>query len=179
MKTRKGYMRLLKLIAITCSVAHIQKSLELLFSKPTMIIHLFLMTWDGKVILFRRVCNRWAPVAGKIERNETPGEAAFREVREETGITLDNIFTSPFTFEGRSRNGKWIAGQAHFAFLGKEFCLSEIKLKLDELVEYQVLPPDEALRLLVRQEGFRESYEGLTYILKNISRSQKLFPVGR
>jgi len=140
-----------------------------------MIIHLFLITWDGKVLLFKRVCNSWAPVAGKIESNETPVEAAFREVKEETGITLDNIFTSPFKFKGRSRNGKWIAGQAFFAFLGKEFCLSEIKLKLDELVEYQVLPPDEALRLLARQEGFREGYNGLIYIMNHIPIAEIFF----
>jgi 8-oxo-dGTP pyrophosphatase MutT (NUDIX family) len=168
MKTRRRYPRLLNFLTLTWFIAYIQKRLGTESPKPTKIVHLFLVTYKGEILLFRRSCLRWAPVAGKIERNETPGEAAFREVREETGVTLkDNIFASPFTFEGRSPKGKSISGQAHFAFLGKEFCLSEIKLKLDELVEYQVLPPDAALHLLA-QQGFPEGYAGLNYILNHI-----------
>ena len=169
MKTRRRYTRLLNFLTLTWFIAYIQKRFGTESPKPTKIVHLFLVTYKGEILLFRRSCLRWAPVAGKIERKETFGEGAVREMLEETGIYLkkDNIFASPFTFEGRSPKGQLIAGQAHFAFLGKDFCLSEIKLKLDELIEYRVLPPDAALHLLA-QQGFPEGYAGLNYILNHI-----------
>jgi NAD+ diphosphatase len=34
---------------------------------------------------------KWVPVTGKIEEGETPDEAAAREVKEETGITVSNV----------------------------------------------------------------------------------------
>ena len=168
MKTRRRYTRLLNFLTLTWFIAQIQKRLGTESPKPTKNVHVFLVTYKGEILLFRRSCLRWAPVAGKIESNETSVEAAFREVKEEAGIiSLDSVFTSPFKFEGRSPKGQLIAGQAHFAFLGKDFCLSEIKLKLDELIEYRVLPPDAALHLLA-QQGFPEGYAGLNYILNHI-----------
>ena len=44
---------------------------------------------DGRVLVLRRAADRggfWQPVTGRIEPGESPGEAARRELREETGI---------------------------------------------------------------------------------------------
>jgi lipoyl(octanoyl) transferase len=44
---------------------------------------------DGRVLLLRRVETRggfWQPVTGRIELDETPADAARRELREETGV---------------------------------------------------------------------------------------------
>lgn len=44
---------------------------------------------DGRVLLVRhRKLGRWLQPGGHVEARETPDEAAVREVREETGVTM-------------------------------------------------------------------------------------------
>ena len=45
---------------------------------------------DQKVLLiYHKKLQKWLPPGGHIEANETPGEAARREVREETGLEIE------------------------------------------------------------------------------------------
>ncbi len=52
---------------------------------------------EPQVLLFRRLdppTNTWGQIAGMIEPEETAWQAALREVQEETGITLDEIWSA-------------------------------------------------------------------------------------
>ena len=52
-----------------------------------------MMNWEDKLLLMRRATdpgkNGWALPGGFMEMGETPRQAAARELREETGISLD------------------------------------------------------------------------------------------
>ncbi|WP_175698243.1 NUDIX hydrolase [Burkholderia ambifaria] len=53
---------------------------------------------DEQVLLVARATSRWALPGGTIKRGETPLEAAHRELREETGITgQDLVYSMQFT----------------------------------------------------------------------------------
>ena len=48
-----------------------------------------LIVRDGKILFQRRTDNgRWGLIGGLLEMNETYGEAALREIREETGLEV-------------------------------------------------------------------------------------------
>ncbi len=45
---------------------------------------------DDKVLLIHhRKLDKWIPVGGHIEKNETPDQALAREIREETGLEIE------------------------------------------------------------------------------------------
>lgn len=86
---------------------------------------------DGRVLLVRHAkLGRWLQPGGHIEPRETPDEAAIREVREETGVTMrihDAFLPTEDTPDAedlpepfqvnlhRVREGHW---HVDFAFLG-------------------------------------------------------------
>lgn len=54
---------------------------------------------DGKYLMLHRVKkendenrDKWIGIGGKFEDGESPNDCAVREVREETGLTLDKLF---------------------------------------------------------------------------------------
>jgi 8-oxo-dGTP pyrophosphatase MutT (NUDIX family) len=50
------------------------------------------VVWEKKVLLhWHRKLGMWLPPGGHIERNELPDEAAVREVKEETGLTVQLV----------------------------------------------------------------------------------------
>ncbi len=56
---------------------------------------------EGKVLLlFHKKHNVWMPPGGHVELNETPCEAARREVFEETGLEIEFIGQENVWFEG-------------------------------------------------------------------------------
>lgn len=56
---------------------------------------------DGRILLVARKRSRWALPGGRIRRNETPTDAAVRELEEETMLYADTL-TYLFQFNGFS-----------------------------------------------------------------------------
>ena len=92
----------------------------------------------------------WNPAAGGVEQGETPGEAALRELEEETGLTLPVRF-EPLALElgyRRPDTGEWITLHPYSVEgpPGWEPVLN------DEHVEYRWCSAEEADRLLAYPE---------------------------
>lgn len=51
----------------------------------------YIITSDKVLLLFHPKLNKWLPPGGHLEENETPSEAARREVFEETGLEIEWI----------------------------------------------------------------------------------------
>jgi 8-oxo-dGTP diphosphatase len=74
---------------------------------------------NGAVLLIRRgnapMRGRWAIPGGRIEPGETPAQAAVREVREETGVTIalegviENFAIAPYLITEFA--ARWLAGE--------------------------------------------------------------------
>ncbi|MGX9902269.1 NUDIX hydrolase [Arthrobacter sp. SA17] len=67
-------------------------------SEPALPLSLAVMTHQGKVLMiFNRWRQEWELPGGMIDDGETPRQAAFREVLEETGVTVESL-----SFEARA-----------------------------------------------------------------------------
>ena len=134
-------------------------------SDPAKIIHLYIFTSDGRVVLIKRSCGRWAPVSGEMEKGENCERTAFREIKEETGLIVYHIYVTDHTFKGTSPKGKKIFGTTCFTILPKSFSSSDFKFN-HEIVGSVLLSKNDALSLLVNK-GFQESAESFQYILNH------------
>ncbi len=106
---------------------------------------------------------KWNGVGGKIEPGESPEEAAIREIKEETGLTVTNprlrgILTFP-AFSGQDGEGDWRV----FVFTASDFEgephteTREGKLAwvdIDKVLELNVWPDDQYWLPLLNQERF-------------------------
>lgn len=67
-------------------------------SEPVLPLSLVIMTYQGKVLMiFNRWRQEWELPGGMIDAGETPRQAAFRELLEETGVTAEKL-----SFEARA-----------------------------------------------------------------------------
>jgi 8-oxo-dGTP diphosphatase len=60
----------------------------------------------GRVLLVRHRWRGWVPPGGRVEHGETPRAAAYRELREETGIVTD-LHAVPAAVFVRSYRSDW------------------------------------------------------------------------
>lgn len=106
----------------------------------------------------------WFPVGGKLEPTETPSQAAIRETREETGLSITDpgpvVFTRQFTwdFDGHYDQEEWffLVRTTTFEPMSNEWTDVEAATfrgsrwwSIDELrtTEHQVFPQDLADQL--------------------------------
>jgi 8-oxo-dGTP pyrophosphatase MutT (NUDIX family) len=67
-------------------------------SEPALPLSLAVLTHQGQVLMiFNRWRQEWELPGGMIDAGETPRQAAFREVLEETGVTVESL-----SFEARA-----------------------------------------------------------------------------
>ena len=122
---------------------------------------------DGKVLLGRRQgshgADTWAPPGGHLDFGESAEECARREVLEETGLTLGEIRTAPYTNDLFPTEGK------HYVTL---FVVAKSALGVPELREatkclgwewfaWEDLPTPLFLPLeTLRRQGFQPDQTG-------------------
>jgi ADP-ribose pyrophosphatase YjhB (NUDIX family) len=100
---------------------------------------------EGTCLLIRRG-TEWAFPKGHLERDESPEQAARREVREETGIEVELLASlGPTRYEFKSHNGTRNRKQVDW-FLGRRVS-GEIAHE-PIFAEARFVPIEEALRIL-------------------------------
>ena len=81
--------------------------------------------WEKKVLLhFHHKLQKWLPPGGHVEENETPPEAARREVLEETGIEIEFLI----------QENVWLNEPNASSFIRPYLCL------LEEIPQYKDTP---------------------------------------
>lgn len=109
---------------------------------------------DGHVLLLRRAkpFDFWQSVTGSLQHDETHGEAAVRELFEETGLNNEGVLdysgvSRQFVIDARWRH-KFAPGAAENVEFEWHYRLPkkiDISLNTDEHSEYRWLSPDAAI----------------------------------
>lgn len=99
---------------------------------------------DNQVLLIRRgnapMRGRWAVPGGRVEPGETPAHAALREVREETGVTvelagvIEDFAIAPYLITEFA--ARWIAGEPRAG----DDALEARFVPLDQLAALELTP---------------------------------------
>lgn len=107
------------------------------------------LEYEGKFVLLHRHLHKsqggkWGVVAGKVEENETPGEAMVRELKEETGFAASAEQLEYFT--------KVYVRHGGYDFVYHMFRLEldhqpEIRTNPREHVAFKWVTPSEALKM--------------------------------
>jgi 8-oxo-dGTP pyrophosphatase MutT (NUDIX family) len=151
------------------------KPLDRFVSHVTQIVHVHILTNDGKVAVFQRSrgCGRWSCVSGEVEVGESWEDAAIREVREETKLNLRHIILTNHIFAGISPTGKLIIGLTCFAIVSSGYLKSSGFHFNGELKRGLLLSYSSALDL-IKNCGFKEAADGFEFIMKHHSVDHKI-----
>ncbi len=57
--------------------------------KTDLVVAGYIFSGDKVLLIYNRKLNKWLPVGGHIELNETPDSALIREIKEETNLDID------------------------------------------------------------------------------------------
>ena len=90
----------------------------------------------------------WEIPGGVVEDNESPRQAAMRELEEELGLQCVPLRLLGVDYTGENNNR---TESLHFIFLGPVLTaedIASIKLEIYELRGYRLLPPKQAIKLL-------------------------------
>jgi 8-oxo-dGTP pyrophosphatase MutT (NUDIX family) len=128
------------------------------------------LIYKEQPLIFERDDNKIGPVSGKIETPESYIDAAVRETKEETSLTLSpyQVHDSGHFFLAISPKGKIVFGKTLYANLcSKTFEPSQIRLN-SELFGYEILSFDQAIRKISKY-GHPEAVDGIHCVLNRLN----------
>lgn len=100
--------------------------------------------------------DHWSIPGGVIDLNESPRQAAIREIKEEISLNIDKIDLLSIDYY---RNANSFKGEAiHFTFFGKkldENLIKQIQVDGQEIVEFQFIAMEKALTLVSKEMSKR------------------------
>jgi 8-oxo-dGTP diphosphatase len=120
--------------------------------KKRMSAGMLLFDKKGRLLIVQpRYKKTWEIPGGTVEANESPRQAAIREVEEELGLSCEptRLLAVDFSDENKSRTESM-----NFIFLGSVLSAKEvsaIRLPKSELLSYKLLPPKKAVKFLNRK----------------------------
>ncbi len=127
----------------------------MLFKRPESVL-VVIYTEHGDVLRLRRKepADFWQSVTGSLQEGEEPGQAALREVREETGLQADADLTDsgvvnryPIHPAWRARFAPEVTENTEYVFSLRLPARTAIRSDPAEHVEYRWLPREEAAKL--------------------------------
>lgn len=106
----------------------------------------YILNHDKVLLLYHRKLNKWLPPGGHVELNETPAEAARREVKEETGLEIEFIL----------QENIWINEWNANSFERPYLCL------LEEIPAYQNIPSHQHMDMIYVAKPFNLNIQPVT-----------------
>lgn len=103
---------------------------------------------DGRLLIVKPgYKDEWSLVGGCVDANESPRDAAIREVKEEIGINLTDVTLRCMDYTSRPASGESYQFVFDGGILSKE-TIASIQLDPSEIAEYAFYPIEEAVKLL-------------------------------
>ena len=126
-----------------------RKTFQTALPKKRMSAGILLFDEQGQLLVVEPTYkDTWEIPGGVVEANESPRQAAVREVAEELGLYCEPLRLLGVDYTGETDTR---TESLHFIFQGPVLAaerISDIRLKSDELRSYLLLPPKEATKLL-------------------------------
>lgn len=126
-----------------------RKEFQKMLPKKRLSAGMLLFDEQGKLLVVEPAYKTtWEIPGGVVEANESPRQTAIREVAEELGLYCEplRLLGVDYSSESSSRTESM-----NFIFLGPLLTakdIASIRLRKDELLSYELLPPKEAAKRL-------------------------------
>lgn len=117
-----------------------------------LVVEVFPVTQDGRVLVTKRHPDKhwggyWEYTGGAVVKGETPLQAAFRELREETGIVVSRLYPVYIWLDAGGHATIYHSFLAVFCPEEQTVCLQE-----GETVDFRLLPYEEFKRAIDTDE---------------------------
>jgi 8-oxo-dGTP diphosphatase len=126
-----------------------KKEFQKTLPKKRMSAGMLLLDKQGRLLIVEPAYKAtWEIPGGVVEANESPREAAIREVWEELGLSCDPVRLLAIDYNGENDER---TESLNFIFLGPVITAADIaaiRLRESELLSYQLLSPKKAAKLL-------------------------------
>ncbi len=141
----------------------------------------YIFNGNEVLLLFHHKFEKWLPPGGHLEPNETPHEAAIREVREETGLAIELIQPNQLIFDYPNAHTipcpyvclleeipayKELSAHQHIDFIFLARPIFALSTQPKELLQLNWFTLGELKTLLAQNKIFKETLDIVEAVLK-------------